>query len=1235
MSTDENYPLLTLSSVDIAQQASRLSASSDFPLLIEALIRTTAPELTRLDFHGSDDNLRPGWDGIVEQNSVHPYVPQGKSYWELSVRQGVKEKAESDYQKRLSEPVEVRKNSIFVWATLRTFRDARKLEDSWRARGDWKDVRVYDAEHIAQWLRQTPSLWLMAAELLRIGFPTSVHTLDFYMNRWAGQCSPKLTSALFFPQIQRYQADLLSWLKKPKESFSIYAESFTEGVAFVHAMMENEAFVPFRNRVLVFTNADEAQSFLSRAPQAIAVVEDEAIGEACVSGDTPVPVIHVTSLQAQLPQHLFYAYVGSMDYHAVDAFMATLSDKDKRKVKDAVARNGYSRSALRRSLLNISREPEWARSLSKSPTVLAVGMLGQWDPKEEQSNAAVAFLSDREKDDALQELHECLSHGESPVVYRKPSIIFGRFEKVWGSSSPREFWEYALRCLTTAQKKHYLDLVEQMLVSRTSEYRVAVLAPLCDSLLLLMELMEENRPVVHRDMAPAVRALLQRRLSSVPVSLLLHQSYLLPYMAELAPEAWSEWVESLLSLDSAKMEEVWRDEPLRFLVDALARFAIPPRYFCRSIGYLLRLWQLAPTDTARERIGKAIKKALIAWCPQTRAHAADRQRMMHRVCSEAPALGWKICMGNLARGQGGFIAVSTRRTGVEWTVPDSILVQDRFDMSRDSLELVLKWKDTTMEQLRELFSLVQFYASPWRDRVLEKVLTETAALSEQEKMPFYEQAQKMLSELRLHKHADACIWFLSNVIPPFRPKDAVLRYRQLFALNARQLCRNSDFTLLEDAVKRGNLLKRFRREYPVRFHDLLAEQQVDARALGIATAVTFPVSEIVAEWHRLVLSPHALSAQESSYLQGMATPDAATALYEPLKDLLGLCSEEQALKMLVPLAPRGLCLQLLPFATETGQHRYWQQVCIKRYSVSTDKPEWVAEQLLKAHRPAEAWVVLESCYTEYSPSLVARVIGALALSYGQRISFNLAWQFGLQPEKWGENTPDCRVFEVIAYLKEQNAVSLLRAACMELRFADMAASQGLSLPHVTELLAANPRLAARLLYRLGYHEPMEKAMGEIGICRLNSLFNQCLMYINIFAALPNDAARAEWYRVATAELERLSAPDDCRSELTQFLVGGNLLNIDDWLTDEMARMTEPYLLPPASIASYSSKLMGLFRWASVMDSMDANRRKRLLCVQLRNRVSSLKDLGCFRLSEVLELAIESLAWEADYNDPVE
>lgn len=98
MNTDENYPLLTLSSVDLAQQASRVNASSDFPLLIEALIRTTAPELTRLDFHGSDDNLRPGWDGIVEQNSVHQYVPQGKSYWELSVRQNVKEKAESDYQ---------------------------------------------------------------------------------------------------------------------------------------------------------------------------------------------------------------------------------------------------------------------------------------------------------------------------------------------------------------------------------------------------------------------------------------------------------------------------------------------------------------------------------------------------------------------------------------------------------------------------------------------------------------------------------------------------------------------------------------------------------------------------------------------------------------------------------------------------------------------------------------------------------------------------------------------------------------------------------------------------------------------------------------------------------------------------------------------------------------------------------------------------------------------------------
>lgn len=1122
-----------------------------------------------------------------------------------------------------------------MWATLRTFRDARKLEDSWRARGDWKDVRVYDAEHIAQWLRQTPALWPMAAELLRIGFPSSVHTLDFFKNRWAGQCSPKLTSELFLPQIKRHQADLLSWLENPKESFTIYAEDFTEGVAFVHAVMEREPFAPYRNRALVFTNADEAQAFLLRAPQAIAVVEDETVGEACVSGDTPVPVIHVTSLQAQLPQHMFYAYVGSMDYRAVDAFLGTLSVEDKRKVKESVARNGYSRSALRRSLLNVRRTPEWTRSLSQSPTVLAVGMLGQWNPKEEQSNVALTFLCCKDKVESLQELHRCMSRGESPVVYRKPSLVFGRPEKVWTPSSPREFWEYTLRSLTSEQKKRYLDLVEQMLVSCTSEYRVSVLAPLCDSLLLLLEVIEENRPVFHGDMESAIRKLLQLRLQSVPVSLLLHQSYLLPYMAELVPDAWGVWVEYLLASSSSNKEEVWRDASLRFLVDALARFAVPPRYFCRSINYLLRLWLLAPTEAARGKIGNAIEKALMAWFPQTRAHLTHRRQMMQQVCEEAPSLGWKICMENLVMRRGGMVAVSTRRISAEWTVPDRIMSQDRFDMRRLSLELVLKWQNCTIAQLHEIFSLVQFYGSPWREVILKKVLAGTADLAEQEKVTFYEQTQKMLFELRGGKLHQSRVWFLSNVILPFRPKDSVLRYRQLFALNARQLCRHRDFTLLEDAVKRGHLLKRFRREYPDRFPALLAEQQVDARALGIATAVTFPVSEIAAEWRHLVLTPHALSAQESSYLQGLAMPDAATALYEPLKGLLGLCSEEQALKMLVPLAPRGLCLQLLPFATETVQSRYWQQVCIKRYNVLTDKPEWVAEQLLKAHRPAEAWVVLESCYTEYSPFLVARVISALALSYGQRISNTFAGQFGLQQEKWGENDPDCRVFEVIAYLKEQNAVSLLRAACMELRFADMAASRGLSLPHVTELLAANPRLAARLLYRLGYHEPMEKAMGEIGIYRLNSLFNQSLMYINIPAALPGVAGMEEWCCVAMAELVRLSAPDDCRSEFAQFLVGGNLLNIDDWLTDDMARVTEPYLLPSVSIASYSSKLMGMFRWASMMDSMDENRRKRLLCVQLRNRVSSLKDLGCFCLAEVLEDAIKNLAWEVDHNDPVE
>lgn len=1192
-------------------------------------------------FHAADDNLRPGWDGIVEQNDFNPWVPQGKSYWEISTRADFGRKARSDYEKRLQTPQAEREKTTFVIVSLRPYAGTETLQQELQQKHAWADVRVYDAENIAEWLRLTPHLWPMAAELFGTGDISTICTLEIFQNRWSGQCSPRLTSALFLSQAEYYRDVLLRWLKAPKGCFTIFAENLTEGAAFLHAVMEHQSFSPYRDRIIVFRNSDTAQAFLLRAPQAIAVTNDTAVCEACVSGMNPVPLIHVVPLQTQLPENDCFAFVGRMDSRSVEAFTQTLSAENKRRVEEIVAQNGYSRSALRRKLLNFTPRPAWAESLSRCPTVVAVGMLGMWNPKRKSVCDAVASLSGHSKEESLQELRDCLKGGESPVCYCREPFQYGGVDKVWCPSSPRELWEYALAVLTPTQKKQFLFMAEKMLISSTQEYQAADLLPLCRSLIVLFEYTDESNFEDAADFVESVRRLLEERLTALPVIQLLQQPYLLPYMAELVPAAWNRWVDSLLGMGSDILSQVWKDKPLPFLVDALSRFAIPARYFLSSMGHLLRMWKLAPGDNCRKSIGKAIQRGLIVWFPQTQAFLPQRQEILQLICREAPSLGWDICMGNLVLNQA-VMHVSTHRCAPEWSVPSRTSGRDCVTVRLDSIKRLLEWPNCTAEQMRDLFSLAQFYTHPWCDDILKKVLEETSAYEDERRVAFYEQALNMMAELRVNKNQAKVHWFRCNVIPPLKPTDAVLRYRWFFSKKATQLFYRRSFNLKNRAVVRGYVLKRFLRQNPQRLSALVNAQQVDAHSLGVSMVVTFPVQEMVAEWYRLMLNPAPLTGQETEYLKGMSETLLSDRLAEPLRDLLRTCSAEQALKMLTPLAPSSLCLQLLSNCPDFVQAQYWQKVPIKRYNTYTDQVELVVDNLLEAHRPEDAWVMLEMDYRKYPASLVSRVVAALALAYGKRINFPISWHFGIPNGESSDNAPDFGIAEVISYLKEAGAVSLARAAAMEFRFADIFASHGYEFPYLSEILAENPRMAARLAVHLTDNATVEKAMGEIDYFRLASLFRQCISGVNIMKALQNDAALEQWGLAADAELIGLSASAECRREFAQFFVFGNLHNLQGWLTDDVARITEYFLTPLGTKSpkyardAYSSKLMSKFRWADVGDdSSELCRKKRRLSVELKERAKSLIYMNYCQMAEVLKDAAESFAREANDNNPVE
>ena len=131
---------MPITETDIRQWADRHECRSNLPVLIRRLIRETAPSVSSLRFPGNESVDLAGLDGQVETEASTPWVPQGRSIWEMGCNQNPKTKADGDYAKRTAEtPQEERKTDSFLFITPRRWKGKeewltqRRCENSWAA----------------------------------------------------------------------------------------------------------------------------------------------------------------------------------------------------------------------------------------------------------------------------------------------------------------------------------------------------------------------------------------------------------------------------------------------------------------------------------------------------------------------------------------------------------------------------------------------------------------------------------------------------------------------------------------------------------------------------------------------------------------------------------------------------------------------------------------------------------------------------------------------------------------------------------------------------------------------------------------------------------------------------------------------------------------------------------------------------------------------------------------------
>lgn len=655
---------------DIEEWAGTIDARSEFPNLIRRLILATA-DVEDIHVRAQEGTDYSGWDGRVKAKEGGSHVPEGLSGWEMGTGQNPKSKAEGDYEKRTEDPAPLDPpEDAFVFCTPRRWANKDEWVDEKRDEGEWRDVRVHDADDLATWLADAPGvhLWLS----LKIGMPvTGVQDVFSWWKNWKEVTSPELTTEVLLSGRSRDRADLLGRLGEEPTVTSVRAESVEEARAFIAASLsslEASSEGVFGQAIIVKT--EEAWRYYSKQGSDLVLIpqfRDPGLFQSAMKSGH-----HVV-----LPAGENYS--GNADVEVSRVGVMEAREKFEEEGLSGPEARHYA-GLLRRSLLAFRRvaadippeEPNWSEG-EHGPALLPLLLAGRWDQSEEGDRKAVAQLADTTYKEIQDRLNQWRNVAEPPFRQVGSNWRVNAKEAAWrllcqyaDRSLIKQFSDFAIDVLTEKDPRRELSEGEQLTPrpdhpqrSHSDTLRKGV-ADTVGMLGVLGDTENGPKPGDGTDASAyatqIVRELLERALDDPDLWLDLAPH--LRQLAEAAPDTFLSFLErdlqaespSLLILFEGRPGVITPTYPYPKLLWALHRLAWSSAYFTRVVSILARLTEYAPETQIANSPMRKLHSFFRIWLPQCGASQSHRFDALDKIREDAPEVAWTLMLRLLPTG---------------------------------------------------------------------------------------------------------------------------------------------------------------------------------------------------------------------------------------------------------------------------------------------------------------------------------------------------------------------------------------------------------------------------------------------------------------------------------------------------------------------------------------------------------------------------------------------------------
>jgi hypothetical protein len=790
---------------DIEQWAQRIAARSELSRLVRGLVAQTNDQVVTLQMRAAEGTGVPGYDGIVEATRGTPFVPMGRSVWELGSGADAQSKAEADYQKRTADPLgEDPAETTFVVVTARRWGGKDKWSAEKRSDGIWREVKVFDADDLVIALESAPAIHFWFSEL--IGKPAAgVRTIEDWWQRFSASSQPVLSPGLVLAGRQNQAADLVRILDQDAQLTQISAPSTDDVLAFVAA-------------TILTTGEDVRDDLLSRT---LIVLDAVSLRQLDTSSGLLIllPFDEELRREAQLIRSHHVVIVAPGDVPADiqlppvdrDVFAELLKEMGvaEEQVGPLTKAAYLSLVAFQRQAPATGRQPtrDWANKF-ESKVVRRAWMAGSWTDRRSGDQDAVAALIGVPYEDASDELRRISRDADPILIYTAGS---------WTVVEPSAAWEYTKSLITSSDVQSFESTVQTVLGSvdpalelpveqrwaagiygKTRVHSTDLRRGLSRTLALFGARGNEitlTGGSTLRSVATAITgSLLQRANEDESGQLWASLSDVLPLLAEAAPDAFLHEVDKGLGGDSPVLRTIFLDNqgdaltvssPHTGLLWALETVAWSSEHFGMAVRSLARLAEVDPGGRLSNRPSNSLGDVFRPWLPQTTATPEGRLAALDVLIDNHPDVTFPLLLRLLPE---------THAVGMYSHKPmfrdwkrdsEGVTIAEYWDFVSAVVDRALAMADDDGDRWIELVARYDDVPPPKRAEILGAMERLATTLDSIEKEHVWESANKLVGHHRSYPDADWSlpsddIDALARSIEALKPTDPVSVARWMF-----------------------------------------------------------------------------------------------------------------------------------------------------------------------------------------------------------------------------------------------------------------------------------------------------------------------------------------------------------------------------------------------------------------------------------------------------------------------